>query len=157
MTNAIEKRQNGNAYNDSFGTAVNNLFQNRLRHFFNENFWETVGRLTSKTVPVNIRETEGHYELDIIAPGCQKEDFNIKMENNLLTISMDKGSEKSQEDKKTGWVRNEFVQSSFSRTFSLDDTVDLKNITATYSNGILHLQLGKNEKARQVSKNIAIK
>jgi HSP20 family protein len=55
------------------------------------------------------------------------------------------------------WVRNEYVQQSFSRSFTLDDTVDVNKINATYTDGILHLTLAKNEKAKKVSKNIEVK
>jgi HSP20 family protein len=58
---------------------------------------------------------------------------------------------------KAGWVRNEYVQRSFRRTFTLDDTVDVNKIDATYNDGILHLTLAKNEKAKKLSKNIEIK
>ena len=155
MTNTIAKRQNGNGYNASFGTVVNDLFQNSLSRFFDDKFWEADSSLGS--VPVNTRETETHYELDVIAPGCRKEDFMIKVEGNLLTISMGQKDEKNDQDEKTGWVRNEYVQRAFTRTFTLDETVDLENINASYTDGILRLSLGKTEKAKKVSKNIQVK
>jgi HSP20 family protein len=156
MTNTIEKRQNGNGYDASFGTVVNNLFQNSLRRFFDDNFWEADRPVTMGNVPVNIRETEKHYELDVIAPGYRKEDFNINVEGNLLTISIDRKEERG-EVEKLGWVRNEYVQRGFLRTFTLDDTVDMENINATYTDGILHLSLGKSEKAKKLSKSITVK
>jgi len=157
MTNTIAKRQNGNGYDASFGTVVNNLFQNSLRRFLDENFWEAESPLTTGTVPVNIRETEKLYEVDVIAPGCRKEDFNIKVEGNLLTISMDQKEEKGEQAEKLGWVRNEYIQRAFLRTFTLDETVDLENINAVYTDGILRLSLGKSEKAKKLSKNITVK
>lgn len=156
MTNTIAKRQNGNVYGGTFGNVVDNLFQNSLRRFFDDNFWEADNRQTMGTVPVNIRETEQHYELDVVAPGCKKEDFKINVEDNLLTISMNQSNEKKQKDEKTGWERNEFMQRAFSRSFTLDETVDLENINASYTDGILRLSLGKNEKAKKVSRNITV-
>jgi HSP20 family protein len=157
MTNTIAKRQNGNSYRGAFGNVVDNLFQNSLRRFFDDNFWEAENQQATGSIPVNIRETEQQYELDVIAPGCRKEDFKINVEDNLLTISMNQVNEKKQQDGKTGWERNEYVQRSFSRSFSLDDTVDLNNINAKYTDGILRLSLGKNEKAKKLSKSIEIK
>jgi HSP20 family protein len=157
MTNTIAKRQNGNAYRGAFGNVVDNLFQNSLRRFFDDNFWEAENQQATGSIPVNIRETEQQYELDVIAPGCKKEDFKINVEDNLLTISMNQVNEKKQQDGKTGWERNEYVQRSFSRSFSLDDTVDLNNINAKYTDGILRLSLGKNEKAKKLSKSIEVK
>jgi len=156
MTNTIAKKQNGDVYGGSFGNVVDNLFQNSLRRFFDDNFWEADNRRSMGTVPVNIRETEQHYELDVVAPGCRKEDFKINVEDNLLTISMNQANEKKQKDEKTGWERNEFIQRAFSRSFTLDETVDLNNINASYTDGILRLQLGKNEKAKRLSKNITV-
>ncbi|PWU02498.1 MAG: heat-shock protein Hsp20 [Bacteroidetes bacterium] len=155
MTNTIAKRNNGQTYSD-FGNVVDNLFQNSLRRFFDGNFWEAENQLNAGSVPVNIRETEQQYELDVIAPGCRKEDFSIRVDNNVLTISLTK-KQASEQKEKSGWVRNEFVQQAFSRSFTLDETVDTNKINATYSDGILHVGLGKNEKARMLSRQIEVK
>lgn len=155
MTNTIARRNNGNGYTD-FGNVVDNIFQNSLRRFFDGNFWEAENQLSTGTVPVNIRETQQQYELDVIAPGCRKEDFSIRVDNNVLTISLVK-KQTSEQKEKSGWVRNEFVQQAFSRSFTLDETVDTNKINATYSDGILHLELGKNEKAQMTSREIEVK
>ena len=155
MTTTIAKRQNGDP-SVSFGNVVDNIFQNSLRRFFDDNFWDAEGPLTAGTVPVNVRETDQHYELDVIAPGCKKEDFNISINDNLLAISFNSKMENIS-SQKAGWVRNEYVKRSFSRTFTLDDTVEVNKVNATYTDGILHLTLAKNEKAKKLSKNIEIK
>ena len=155
MTTTIAKRQNGNP-SASFGNVVDNIFQNSLRRFFDDNFWDVGGPLTTGGVPVNVRETAQQYEMDVIAPGCKKEDFNIEVKDNLLTVSFNHKEENKEEDKKAGWVRNEYLQRSFSRSFTLDDTVDLNNIQASYTDGILHLELPKNEKAKMISRNITV-
>jgi len=154
MKTTIAKRQN-DVPSVSFGNVVDNIFQNSLRRFFDDNFWDAEGRLTTGSVPVNVRETENHYEMDVIAPGCKKEDFHVSINDNVLTISFEAKTE-NESSPKDGWVRNEFVQRSFSRSFTLDDTVDVNNINATYTDGILHLTLAKNEKAKKIQKNIEI-
>jgi HSP20 family protein len=156
MTTAIAKRQNGNP-SVTFGNVVDNIFQNSLHRFFDDNFWDVESQLTSGSVPVNVRETDQQYEMDVIAPGCRKEDFNINISDNLLTISFAHKEQNSEQNEKAGWVRNEYVQRSFSRSFTLDDTVDVDKISATYTDGILHLSLAKNEKAKKLSRNIEIK
>jgi len=156
MTNTIAKRQNGNE-NVSFGNVVDNIFQNSLRRFFDDNFWDIDSVTGSGSVPVNIREKEEQYEVDIVAPGCRKEDFNINIKGNMLTISFNHKEENNQGDQKAGWVRNEYLQRSFSRSFTLDETVDVNKIQATYTDGILRIALGKNEKAKPVSRTIEIK
>ncbi|HMH32795.1 MAG TPA: Hsp20/alpha crystallin family protein [Puia sp.] len=156
MTTTIVKRQNGNTP-VSFGNAVDNLFRNSLRGFFDENFRDAAGQLGSVSVPVNVRETDKQYEIDVIAPGCRKEDFNVQIRDNLLTVSFDHEEENKEQDEKEGWVRNEYIQRSFSRSFTLDDTADVNKINASYADGILHLTLPKNEKAKKVSRNIDIR
>jgi len=155
MTTTIAKRQN-DMPSVSFGNLVDNMFQNNLRRFFDDNFWDAGHQLPSASVPVNVRETDQQYELDVIAPGCKKEDFNININDNLLTISFNSKSENTSAQK-AGWVRNEYVRRSFSRSFTLDDTVDVNKINATYTDGVLHLTLAKNEKAKKFSKNIEIR
>jgi len=156
MTNTIAKRQHDNE-NVSFGNVVDNIFQNSLRRFFDDNFWDIDPVTGSGSVPVNIREKEDQYEVDIVAPGCRKEDFNISIKGNMLTISFNHKEENNQGDQKAGWVRNEYLQRSFSRSFTLDETVDVNKIQATYTDGILRIALGKNEKAKPVSRTIEIK
>src|SRR4030095_995822 len=155
MTNAIAKRENGNSY-ASFGNVVDNIFQNSLRRFFDDNYWETENPMTTGSGPVNIRETDQQYELDVIAPGCKKEDFKISVEDNLLTISMNRNEEHKEQNQKSGWTRNEFIQRSFTRSFKLEDSVDVNNISAHYSDGILRISLGKSEKAKKFIRNIDV-
>lgn len=156
MTTTIAKRQNGNP-SVSFGNVVNNIFQNSLRHFFDDNFWDSRGTLTTGNVPVNVRENEQQYEMDVIAPGCRKENFKIGVEDNLLTISFNHKEENRDQNEKGSWVRNEYLQRSFTRSFALDETVDVNKINATYTDGILHLVLPKNEKSKKLSRNVEVK
>ena len=155
MTNAIAKKGNGNSY-ASFGNVVDNIFQNSLRRFFDDNYWDAENPPNTGSVPVNIRETDQQYELDVIAPGCKKEDFKISVEDNLLTISMNRNEEHKEQNQKSGWARNEFIQRSFTRSFKLEDSVDVNNISANYSDGILRISLGKSEKAKKVTRNIDV-
>lgn len=151
----LAKRQNGNLPSNALGNVVDNIFQNSLRRFFDGNFWDMENELTMGSVPVNVRETEQQYELDVIAPGCKKEDFSINIHDNVLTVSFNQKQENNEQ--KQGWSRSEYVQRSFNRSFTLDDTVDINKITASYTDGILHLSLLKSEKAKKISRNIEIK
>src|SRR5690349_17357617 len=143
MTNTIAKRSNGTPATTGLGNLVDSMFQNSFRRFFDDNFWDVDAGLKAGYAPVNIRETEQSYELDLIAPGCRKEDFKISINDNLLTISFTE-KEQTDQSRKLGWERNEYVQRSFTRSFTLDDTVDLNQIQATYTDGILRLVMGKN-------------
>lgn len=155
MTNTIQKR-NG-AKSGELGNVVDNIFNNTMRRFFDGNLWDIEGTTNRTSAPVNVRETDHHYEVDVIAPGCRKEDFTVKVQNNELQVTLMQDESKQQDDEKTGWVRNEYVQRSFTRTFTLDETVDAVNISATYSDGILRIVVPKTEKAKPRLLSIAVK
>ena len=146
MTNTMQRR-NG-ASTPELGNVVDNIFNNTLRRFFDGNLWDVDGTMSMGTVPVNVRETDHQYEVDVIAPGCRKENFKVQVQNNQLQISFNQDQTKEQNDEKAGWVRNEYVQRSFARHFTLDETVDTEKINAEYADGILRVVLPKNEKAK---------
>ena len=146
MTNTMQKRNGPNS--NEFGYVVENMLNNTLRRFFDGNAWDAEGQNNLSRVPVNVRETDQQYELDVISPGCRREDFKVRVQNNELQISMTRNENKKQNDEQDGWVRNEYIQRSFSRHFTLDETVNVTNMTATYTDGILHIVLPKTEKAK---------
>jgi HSP20 family protein len=104
---------------------------------------------TSTTVPsVNIRETANNYEIEVAAPGMDKKDFNVTLENNLLTISC--AIEPNSEKADWKYSLREFSYQSFVRTFQLQkDVVDEDNIQAKYENGLLLLMIPKKEAVKQ--------
>lgn len=107
-----------------------------------------------KFPPVNITEGNENFEVDLYAPGLEKNDFKVNLENGLLTISYDKKVENK--DKKAH--RIEYMQSSFSRSFTIDDAnVDAAKIHATYKDGVLKLTLPKKEKTEIAPKQIEVK
>jgi HSP20 family protein len=146
MTNAMQKTNNVNV--NQFGQVVDNIFNNTLRRFFDANLWDIEGPVNRGAAPVNVRESDQQYELDVIAPGCRKESFTVQVQNNELQISYKHDDSQEQNDEKAGWVRNEYMQHSFSRHFTLDETVNSENISATYTDGILRVILPKTEKAK---------
>lgn len=103
---------------------------------------------------VNIRETADQYELHLLAPGLNKEDFKIDVDKNLLTISFEHKEESKETDEK--WIRQEFKMSSFKRSFSLNEKIDAAAIKATYQNGILNVSLPKKEKEEAKAMSIAV-
>jgi HSP20 family protein len=151
MTTTIAKKLNGNP-SVNFGNVVDNIFQNSLRHFFDGDSFP--GNTSLNKVPVNIAETDQAYRLDVIAPGLEKKNFVVQLHDNMLTVSYNRSE---QTEKKDEWIRNEYSLDSFSRTFTLDETVDTNHVEATYENGILRIELAKNEKAKRISRNIVIK
>ncbi|MGK6351421.1 Hsp20/alpha crystallin family protein [Parapedobacter sp. DT-150] len=105
-------------------------------------------RQPGNTIPsTNIRETEDNYEVEMAAPGLKKEDFNVELDGNTLTISCDR--EHSEEKKEDGYSRREFSFSAFSRSFELpNNVVDEERINAHYEDGILKLLIPKREEAK---------
>lgn len=121
---------------------------------FDRNFYNSTER--SGMVPaVNIREREDHFLLELAAPGMKKDDFKIKLDNNVLTISSEQKEES--EETKEKFTRKEFFYQSFSRSFTLPKSVDLDKIKADYNNGVLSLNMPKREEAKvAINREIAI-
>ena len=104
--------------------------------------------------PVNIHETADAYHLELSAPGRNKEDFKLSVDNGQLTIGFEKKEEAKSEDYKT--IRKEFSFRSFKRSFNLDERVDSSAIQAKYENGVLKLLLPKKEQVKESTRQIAI-
>src|SRR5436190_11923412 len=73
-------------------------------------------------IPVNIKETKEDYQLEVMAPGMDKNDFNVNIEKKILTVSGEKKNESKDENEKQ--IRREWNYRSFKRSFTLDETVD---------------------------------
>tara|TARA_B100000949_G_C14229399_1_gene428230 strand:- start:396 stop:839 length:444 start_codon:yes stop_codon:yes gene_type:complete len=100
---------------------------------------------------VNIQETEDNFLVEVAAPGKTKEDFNIELDNDVLTISSESKKENTEEEKGK-FTRREFSYSTFKRAFSLPETVDNAKINASYENGVLLINLPKKEEAKVQAK-----
>jgi HSP20 family protein len=90
---------------------------------------------------VNVKETEKTYEIEVAAPGLDKKDFHVTLENNVLMISVEKEAER--EEKEESYSRREFNYYSFRRSFRMPEDVKSEEIQARYENGILKLSLMK--------------
>lgn len=134
---------------DAVNPFVNTVFDN----LFNDNFISD--RLVSRIPAVNISETEKSFKIEMAAPGLDKSDFKINVDKNLITISAEKKEEQTSEEKL--YSKKEFNYTSFSRSFTLPDTVDYSNIEAAYEGGILVLTLGKKEDAIIAKRLIEVK
>jgi HSP20 family protein len=137
----------------------------RLPYIFDDFFrpWNDILRPNEgwerlMTVPtVNITENKDYYNLSLAAPGLKKNDFNIDVDGNILTVSTEK--EQSKEEKNEQFTRREFSYSSFSRSFTLPNEVNKEKIEAAYEDGVLKLTLPKKEEAKNLatSKHISVK
>ena len=125
-----------------------------LNEFFNT-LPSAVEKETGLNIPpVNIHESNDTFQLELLAPGLNKEDFKVNFEKGLLTISYEKKVETENKDYKT--YRREFNFTSFKRSFSIADKINDDNIEAKYTNGILKLILPKKEEVKVTPKEISI-
>ncbi len=131
-----------------FEKTFNTLFEDLFHHY------PAAAQKDWGIVPVNIKETKDSYQLDLVAPGMEKADFKINIENNLLTISAEKKIENNVENEKQ--IRKEFSHKAISRSFTLDDAINISDISAKYENGILLLNLPKKEEVKVVPKEINV-
>lgn len=125
-----------------------------MEDFFNTDVFNRSFMNTEFLPAVNIRDEEDSYELEMSAPGFNKDDFKITSEDGLLTISAEKSSE--QKEEKKNYTRREFSSSSFSRSFSLPDNIEDDHVKASYKDGLLKLSLKKSFKNLQSRKEISI-
>jgi HSP20 family protein len=125
-----------------------------LSRFF-EDDWNTLFDWTSRnfsntatTLPsVNVKETDHEFTVEMAAPGMKKDDFQIELKDNVLTIKSEVQEEKVEEDE--DYTRKEFSYQSFQRCFNLNqEVVDEGKINATYQEGILHISIPKKEAAK---------
>lgn len=126
-------------------------FANVVNHLFNEdfakNFDENLSLWNGTQPAVNVIEDADGYVLALAAPGYAKEAIEVKIDDNVLTISSEK-KEDAIEKESEKFTRREFKYSEFKRTFTLPDTVDATKIAANYENGILTLSIPKKEEAK---------
>ena len=98
------------------------------------------------TIPaVNIKESTTSFLIELAAPGKSKEDFNVEIDHNMITISSETKQETEVQEGK--YTRKEFNYSSFRRVFTLPETVNTDSIHASYENGVLKIDLPKKEEA----------
>ncbi len=139
------KRNNGGLFN--FRPALGDFFSDN--GFFLDKVWNT------ESIPaVNISENEKNYEIEMAIPGMKKNDFKIKLENNMLTISAEHKEEK--EEQKKNYTRQEYRFDSFTRSFNLPENTKEDGIEAHYEDGVLKLQVAKKVMATPKVKEVVI-
>jgi HSP20 family protein len=138
---------NGNGSNHLFPE-----FPSLFDDFFTRDLFQLPFRAANNadSVPaVNVKETDTAFELEMAAPGMEKKDFKVELEQDTLVISAQKEDniEESSEDGK--YSRKEFSYRSFRRSFNLpEEMVKADEISANYKDGILHILVPKKEPAK---------
>ncbi|MGM0496553.1 MAG: Hsp20/alpha crystallin family protein [Bacteroidota bacterium] len=126
-----------------------NRFFNEEKHDCNQFF---------AVPPANIVESKEGYSINIAAPGFEKSDFNIELNENLLTISLKKEDQNNdQKEDQNKFVMREFNFNKFSRSFKISDKIDKEKIEAAYHNGVLEINLPlKEEVLKNTNRSIEI-
>ncbi|WP_044397455.1 Hsp20/alpha crystallin family protein [Lacinutrix sp. Hel_I_90] len=113
--------------------------------FFNNDFFEEDSLMPA----MNVKENTNDFQIEFAAPGFNKKDFEVTIEDNVLHVYGEKSTK--EEEKDNDYTRKEFSYNSFKRSLTLPKTIDLdQKVKATYKDGILHLDLMKKEEAEKL-------
>ena len=123
-----------------FNSDLNNMM--RFDDIFQDDFFEKDSLMPA----MNVKEHEQDFEIEFAAPGFNKKDFEVTIEEDVLHVCGEK--ELEEEQKEDDYSRKEFNYQSFKRSMMLPTTVDLdQDVKASYKNGILKVKLLKREEA----------
>src|SRR5207244_851666 len=125
--------------------------QDRMNRLFRDSYGDHEEALTSSTFapPVDVYEDEHNVTLKIEVPGIDEKDIDVRIENNLLTVHGERKLEKEEkEEKEENFRRVERQYGSFTRSFTLPNSVDAEGVQADYDKGILKIQLAKKAEAK---------
>lgn len=124
-----------------------------MSNIFDDDFFTPATR-ASQVPAVNIKENEKTFTLELAVPGLDKKDLKIDINEDVLTISAEMKNENEEEN--NGYKRKEFSYSSFNRNFYIPENVTRDKISATYKDGILCVELPKEEEKNKISRKIEI-
>ncbi|GAB3795586.1 Hsp20/alpha crystallin family protein [Spirosoma humi] len=135
--------------NDHFSSLIENAapavrFVRDMNDFFNAR-----GSGVTNIPAVNVVEHQNGFRIEVAAPGLKKKDFKLNLNHNNLTISASQETQQEEGEKGSEkYIRREFSYSSFQRTFTLPTSIDAERIQASYSDGLLKIEVPKREEAR---------
>jgi HSP20 family protein len=137
-------RTNGNSFS-TLPSLLNDFF---MDDWFDSSIrnWRSSGA----TLPaVNVSETNDDFVIEVAAPGMNRDDFKVELDNNILSISAELEDKNETSDQNGNYNRREFNYQSFQRSFSLpENKVEGAKISAKYKDGILHVTVPKREEAK---------
>jgi len=140
-------------FNDKRSNTLLPGFNDVFESIFNDTFFND--RMITRVPAVNISESENNYHIELAAPGLKKEDFKLNLDRNQLSISVEQSADHQDEQK--NYNKREYSYSSFVRSFTLPESADDSQINATYTDGILRIDIAKREEAKAVRRQIEIK
>jgi HSP20 family protein len=131
-------------YNSALNDFTPTSFNNLIDRFFNDTLARSGGSSYSFVPRVDVLEDEKAFEIHVAVPGMNKEDFKIDLNDNYLTISGERKFTREKKENNFHSVETQF--GTFSRSFTLPENVDVNKINAKYVNGILEVNIPKDEK-----------
>ena len=140
---SLQERMN-RLFQDSFGTNAANRADESL--------------MSGGFVPaVDVYEDEQNVVLKVEVPGIDQKDIDIRVENNVLTLRGERKIEKHEKEEKFQRVERRY--GSFTRSFTLPNTIDTENVSAEYENGLLKIAMAKRAEAKpkQIKVNVTSK
>jgi HSP20 family protein len=124
-------------------------------NLFDDEFFPVISHRSTSMPAVNIKEDENKFVLDLAIPGIDKKDLKIEIHEDLITISSENKNEK--EETHDDFKRREFIYTSFCRSFYLPENVNKDKIKAGYKDGILSVELPKEEEEKaKISREVKI-
>jgi HSP20 family protein len=140
-------------FSDRKKNALMPGFNDIFESFFNDSFLSD--RMVSRVPAANISETNDEYHIELAAPGLKKDDFKIRVDDQVLSISVEQHKENTENNK--NYNKREYSYTSFVRSFTLPEGADDARIAAEYTDGVLNINVPKKEEAKSVSRQIEIK
>ena len=151
MSGLIPTAKKGNSKTTSLGFNMLPTFPSWIDEVINKNLGtEFMSNFnTGITLPaVNVLDTANDFLVEMAVPGLKKSDFDISIDNHILSISAEVKAE-YEDVENENYTRREFGYSTFKRTFTLPDSVETDKISAKYNDGILKVTLPKREEAKK--------
>ncbi|WP_339916659.1 Hsp20/alpha crystallin family protein [Yeosuana marina] len=150
MNTLIPTLKNGSKKDTDLGfnslPSLPSWFDDFLGKSFGNEFMSNFN--TGITLPaVNVIDEANDFVVEMAVPGLNKSDFNINIDNHVLSIGVEK--ETKHNESSENYTRREFGYSSFKRTFSIPESVDVEKISATYKDGIMRVVLPKRDEAKK--------
>ncbi|SMC46917.1 Hsp20/alpha crystallin family protein [Pedobacter africanus] len=140
-------------FNPKSNTSLMPGFNDVFDSILNDTFFSD--RMMTKVPAANISESADHFHVELAAPGLKKEDFRLKLERDVLSISVEQVSDDQQQER--NYAKREYSYSSFVRSFTLPESADQNGIEAKYTDGVLCIDIPKREEAKVQSRQIEIK
>lgn len=131
----------------SIDGLINSIFNTGLQDFVGYDGLKNI-------VFVNILENADHFSLELAAPGFEKQDFTIRVENGQLNIQARRSTQEGSAEGR--FTRREFLVVDFERSFKLPKSVNQDAVEAVYKGGVLLVQLPKKEEAKPMVKTITV-